>query len=147
MSQKLDLPIPSALRAALGGDPRAGAVGAINLLWNGSEFVVARTVAKSGDVSAVAIGAIATVATPTTGKKARLLGGMISVSAAASVLFEDNAADSANFICRTPKLLADTPFYFWIPDNPKLASAANNVIKATSSAAANMTGTLWWAEE
>lgn len=100
------------------------------------------------DVNAVAAGSIVTVWTPTTGKKFNLMGGCISVSAACSVLFEDNAGGT--FIYRTPKLLADTPFFFTVGgtnSNGILSAAANNVLKATSSAAANITGVLFGTEE
>ena len=70
------------------------------------------TAAKRLDMSAVSITSIATLLTLTTGKKFRLLGGYFSVSADASVLFEDNSAATANFIFRSPLLLAKTPFYF-----------------------------------
>lgn len=96
------------------------------------------------DLSAVAIGSIATVWTPASGKKVRLMGGMISVSAAASVLFEDNAQGTTVF--RTPKLATDTPYNFDLGQGV-LLSAANNVLKATSSASANITGTLYGIEE
>jgi hypothetical protein len=96
------------------------------------------------DQATVAIGSIATVWTPATGKKVRLMGGYISVSAAVSILFEDNAAGTTVF--RTPKLLADTPFVFDL-GNGILLSHANDVLKATSSAAANLTGTLYGREE
>ncbi len=98
------------------------------------------------DVSTVAVGSIATVWTPGSGKKVRIMGGSISVSAAVSVLFEDNSAGAGNFVWRTPKLLADTPYFFDL-GNGKLLSAINNVLKATSSAAANLTGTLYGIEE
>ena len=45
----------------------------------------------------------------------------------------------------TPKLLADTPYTFDL-GNGKQLSAAGNVRKATSSAAANVTGTLYGVE-
>ena len=95
-------------------------------------------------VSAVTITTIATVLTPSTGKKFRLLGGYISMSANASVLFEDNVAGTTVF--RTPLLLANTPFYFELGSG-YLSSAANNVLKATSSAAGALTGTLLYFEE
>ena len=98
------------------------------------------------DQATVAIGTIATVWTPASGKKIRIMGGSISVSAAVNVLFEDNSAGAANFVWRTPKLLADTPYFFDL-GNGKLLSAVNNVLKATSSAAANLTGTLYGKEE
>lgn len=97
------------------------------------------------DLAVVALGSIVTVWTPATGKKFRLLGFSISVSAAANVLLEDNAA--ATFIFRTPKLVADTPYTFILPGRGYLSTAANNVLKATSSAAANGTGTFFGTEE
>lgn len=98
------------------------------------------------DVSAVTITTIATVWTPATGKKFRLMGGTISASAAMNVLFEDNAAGAGNFVYRTPKLLADTPYTFDL-SNGKVSATANNVLKATGSAAGTITGTLYGTEE
>lgn len=94
-------------------------------------------------LKAVAIGSIATVWTPATGKSVRIMGGSISVSAGASVLFEDNAAGTD--VWQTPVLAADTTYNFDL-GNGVLLSAANNVLKATSSAAANITGTLYGIE-
>lgn len=101
--------------------------------------------ALRGDVSAVAIGSIATVLTPTSGKTLVFLGGYIGLSAAASVLFEDNSAATANFIFRTPLLAINTPFFFDI-GKPRVLAAADYVLKATSSASASITGTLFYAE-
>lgn len=101
---------------------------------------------KRGDIATVAVGSIATILTPSTGKKYRLLGGYISVSAAASVLFEDNSAATANFIFRTPVLAINTPLYFDLGTG-FLSAVANNVLKATSSGAANLTGTIFYSEE
>lgn len=95
------------------------------------------------DLAAVAITSIATVWTPASGKKVQLMGGMISVSAAASVLFEDNAGGTT--VARTPTLAANTPFVFDLGNGRQLA-AANNVLKATASAAATITGTIWGVE-
>lgn len=95
------------------------------------------------DVNAVAAGSIVTVWTPASGKTVRLMGLTISVSAACSVLFEDNAGGTTVF--RTPKLLADTPYTFDLGNGKQLA-AAGNVLKMTSSAAANITGTLYGVE-
>ena len=91
----------------------------------------------------VSISSIATVWTPATGKKFRLMGGTISVNAAVSVLFEDNAAGTDVF--QTPVLAANAPFSFDL-GNGRLSAAANNVLKATSSGAATITGTLYGVE-
>lgn len=97
------------------------------------------------DVSTVAAGSIVTVWTPASGQKVRFMGGTVSVSAACSLLFEDNAAGAGNFLYRTPKLLADTPYTFDL-GNGRLLAAADNVLKVTSSAAANVIGTLYGQE-
>lgn len=114
--------------------------------WNGTAWVVVRTPNTFKDLSAVAIGTIATVWTPASTKKFRLMGGTISVSAAGNVLFEDNSAGAGNFVFRTPKLAADTPYTFDIPGG-KLSAAADQVLKATLSTTGTITGTLWGIEE
>lgn len=113
-----------------------------------STFKVYRISDVTKDVNGTTITTIATVWTPSSGKKFRLMGGSISVSAAMNVLFEDNAAGAGNFIFRTPKLSADTPYNFVVSGGQgKLSAAANNVLKATGSAAGTITGTLWGVEE
>jgi hypothetical protein len=73
------------------------------------------------------------------------MGGSISVSAATSVLFEDNAA--GNIVIRTPKLFADTPYAFDL-GNGILSSGVNNVLTAAASGvAATMVGHLYGTEE
>jgi hypothetical protein len=99
------------------------------------------------DVGTVALGSIATVWTPATGKKIRLMGMSISSSAAVSILFEDNSAAAANFLFRTPFLVVGVPYTFDFGEKGILLSAANNVLKGTSSGAANVTGTVYGAEE
>lgn len=100
---------------------------------------------KLGDMSAITINSITTVLTPTTGKRFVLLGGTISVSADASVLFEDNTAATANFIFRTPLLLAKMPYDFDI-GRPYVSQAVDNVLKATGSANCAITGMLYFVE-
>lgn len=107
-------------------------------------IIEAFTTGKLGDMNAVSITSIATVLTPTTGTIARILGFTFSVSADASVLFEDNAAGTTVF--RSPLLLAKTPYTVSLGYGYKLA-AVNNVLKATSSAAASITGMIWYDEE
>jgi hypothetical protein len=113
--------------------------GAIPVMFVGNQGLL-------GDMSAVSINSITTVLTPTTGKTLRILGGAFSLSADASVLFEDNAAATANFIFRSPLLLAKYPYTFWIGQG-KLLAAVNNVLKATASAAATITGVIYYAEQ
>lgn len=138
-----ELPAAAALSDAA-ANPTTPTVGAALVLWDGTQWVRTRQPSTFKDQSAVAIGTIATVWTPASGKKVRLMGGSVSVSAAGSVLFEDNSAGTTVF--RTPKLGADTPFNFDIPGG-RLLSAANNVLKATLSTTGTITGTLWGTEE
>lgn len=131
--------------ASVDSSDTARALAVALFLYNGLTNEPIRNPNKFIDMSAVAIGSIATVWTPTSGKKFRLMGGIVSVSAAANVLFEDNAGGA--FVFRLPKLLVDTPFAFTLGGNGFLSAAANNVLKATSSASASITGTLYGTEE
>lgn len=138
-----ELPAAAALTDAA-ANPTTPMIGADSMGFNGATWDRVRIPSKLWDLNAISIGTIATVATPTIGKKLRLLGGSISVSAAASVLFEDNAAGTT--VYRTPQLLAGTPYNFDLGNGYPLA-ATNNVLKGTSSAAATITGTLYGVEE
>lgn len=110
------------------------------------DLVSVKTPSKFVSLAAVDTVSIATVWTPGTGKKFRLMGGTISTSTAISVLFEDNSAGAGNFVYRTPVLVANTPYNFDL-GNGVLSAAANNVLKATGSAAGTVTGTLYGIEE
>src|ERR1035437_316817 len=83
------------------------------------------------DLASIDISAIATVWTPASGKKFRLMGGQFSVSSNCSVLFEDNTHAGAPTVGgRTPMLSANTPYIFdWY--NGVLSAAAGNLLKAT----------------
>lgn len=105
----------------------------------------ARVPNKFIDLNAVSVTTIATLWTPASGKSFRLMGGSISLSAGGSLLLEDNAAGAGNFVWRTPKMSADSPYNFDI-GNGYLASAINRVLKGTASAAGTVTGTLYGEE-
>lgn len=81
----------------------------------------------------------ATVWSATAGRRIRLLGGSVSLSAADVLIFQDSAA---NVAFRSPKLLADTPYTFDLGFGAVLASGEPLNIK-TVSGAATMNGTLW----
>lgn len=138
-----ELPAAAALADAA-SNPTTPTVGAALKGYNGASWDRLRTPNVYKALAAVAIGSIATVWTPAGGKKFRLMGGSISVSAAVSILFEDNAAGTT--IIQLPKLLADTPYNFDL-GNGVLSGAADRLLKATSSAAANVTGYLYGTEE
>jgi hypothetical protein len=114
--------------------------------FNGATWDKVRIGNVSKDVSAVTVTSITTLWTPASGKKFRLMGGTLSCSTAVSILFEDNAGGATIF--RTPKLLVDTPYTFEVKGGQGFLSAlANNVLKATSSGAGVITGTIWGTEE
>ena len=140
-----ELPTAAALADAA-TNPTAPMIGANLQGYNGATWDRVRVQNIRKDMSAVTITTIATLWTPASGKKFRLMGGSFSVSAACSVLFEDNSAGAGNFVWRTPKLVADTPYNFDL-GNGKLSAVADQVLKATSSAAATITGTLYGVEE
>jgi hypothetical protein len=98
------------------------------------------------DLAAVAAGTIVTVWDPAVGKAITFMGGTISVSAAGYVLFEDNAAGAGNFVFRTPKLAADTPYTFSLGDLGRKLAADHN-LKATLSVSGSLTGTLFGTEK
>lgn len=141
----VDTELPAAAALADGAsNPTTPMDGACLLVFNGASWDRLRAATKRVDLNAVSVTSIATLLTPTSGKKFRLMGGCLSLSAAGSLLLEDNG--SGNFIFRTPKLAADTPYNFDIGQG-YLSSAANNVLKGTASASATVTGTLYYAEE
>lgn len=127
----------------------ASALNGQQYVYNGAAgtWVPVRAIITFKDMSAVNIATIATVWTPASGKRIRLLRIVLSVTVAASVLFEDNAAGAANFLFRTPALIVGTPYMFDFGDNGRLLAAANNVLKATASVASVITGTLMGVEE
>jgi hypothetical protein len=139
-----ELPAAAALADAA-SNPTTSAVGAALLAYNGATWDRVRTPGRYVDLNGATITTIATVWTPAAGKKFRLMGGMISVDSACSVLFEDNGAGTT--IIRTPKLLANTPYNFVLA-NGILSGAADRVLKATASTGTvTITGAIWGTEE
>lgn len=142
----VDTELPAAAALADGAaNPTTSPIGACIKGFNGATWDRGRWPSKFIDMNAVSISSIATLWTPAGGKKFRLLGGTFSVSAAASVLFEDNGAGTTIF--RTPKLAADAPYNFDLGPTGVLSGAADRILKGTSSAAATITGTLYGTEE
>jgi hypothetical protein len=133
----------AALSDAL-ANPTTTQIGAWLLAFDGAQGVRLRTQSKRVDLNAVAAGTIATAWSPAAGKRVRLMGGVLSVSAAGSLLFEDNAAGA--FVFRTPKLAADSPYNFDLGQGVALG-AVNNLLKMTLSVAGSVTGTLYGTEE
>lgn len=115
------------------------------LAFNGASWDKPRTSSVFKDLAGVAITTIASVWTPASGKKVRLMGGSFSVSGACSVLFEDGGAGTT--IIRTPLLEANKPYTLDLL-NGVLSGAADRVLKATASTGTvTITGHLYGTEE
>lgn len=114
----------------------------INGLGDNGNPVPLAVATQTKDFNATAAGSGVTISPAAASNKVRIVGIKLSSSAAASLVF----AASGTFY-RTPKLLADTP-YVDIPmgGGGALAAAAGDVT-VTSSAAANLTGTIEYTEE
>lgn len=140
-------PLSNAFTAANIGPVGVSTLAVAPFVFNGTAYSPTLIPAVYKDLSAVSVGVLATVWTPASGKKIRLLGGILSVSGNVSLLFEDNS--SGNFVFRTPMITADTAFRFDLPGG-RLLSAANNVLKLTqtpNSPSVTVTGTLFGIEE
>lgn len=120
----------------------------LGYVYNGASWDRLRTPNVIKTVAAVAItaGTGATIWTPTAGKKFRLMGWALSVSAGASLIFGDNAV--ATVILRSELLAAAG-----ISQNPPgfgngfLSAAANNVLKLDVTANATVSGFVFGTEE
>ena len=97
------------------------------------------TIFKS--ISNVAITSEATLWTPTSGKKFRLLGGYLSyITAVALVNLIDGSGGTTFFTL--PQVVLATPFRFDIPGG-YTSVAANNLLRAAGGSLQVLTGTIW----
>jgi hypothetical protein len=131
-----------------GNGPNNGpAVWPFNLLYNGAFWDRLRTPVIWKDVNAVAVvaGTGFTAWTPGAGKKFRLMGYALSSSAAAAIIFGDNAVGAV--LHRTPLLAAAGVFAGPPMGNGQLSAAANNVLKIDVSVNSTLTGYLFGTEE
>lgn len=97
-------------------------------------------------VSAVSIAAEATLWTPTSGKKFRLMGGLLTATGAAgNIIVKDGSGGSTIFLI--PNTLVGTPFLFNLPGIGILSGAANNLLRAIGVTSQVLNGTLWGREE
>jgi hypothetical protein len=116
-------------------------------LFDGAALRYARVPSKWTDVNAVAVvaGVGFTAWTPGAGKKFRLMGYALSSSAAAAIIFGDNAVGTV--LHRTPLLAAAGVFAGPPMGNGQLSAAANNVLKIDVSVNSTLTGFLFGTEE
>jgi hypothetical protein len=95
----------------------------------------------------VALGAAtaeATIWTPTTGKKFRLMGFLLTCGAASTLTFKDNTAGTTIFVARGT---TDTPIMAAGMGNGILSAAANNVLTVTRGTSCTLDGVVWGTEE
>jgi hypothetical protein len=94
--------------------------------------------------SAVNVNAEATIWTPASGKKFRLMGGVLVASVAGNIVLKDNTGGSTIFILSSA---AGGNGTFFNLGNGILSATANNVLTATGPAASTLSGTVWGTEE
>lgn len=96
-------------------------------------------------LEAVVISVEATLWTPASGKKFRLMGGVLTVTgAAANVAFKDG--NSGSTIFTLPNVLVATPIPFNLGKGI-LSAAANNNLRALGAALMVLNGVVWGREE
>jgi hypothetical protein len=140
--------IGSLYGSAGGGDGRndTGLVAAAyGLLFNGTSFDRARTPNVFKTVAAVAVtaGTPQTVWTPGAGKKFRLLGFMLSLTVAGSVILKDSGSE----LIRTGLLAAGVGIASPPMGNGILSALANNVLQVDASATGSVSGYVFGTEE
>jgi hypothetical protein len=98
-------------------------------------------------IAAVSIiaGTGATIWTPSAGKKVRLIGWALSVSAAAALEFHDNVIGTP--IMKSPLLAAGGVDHHEALSQGVILAAANNVLKLDTTANAIVTGMVWGTQE
>lgn len=135
-------------------NPSTAPVVSLMMGWTGAVWERFRMADRQWDINAQTIGTVRTAiagAVASSGKKIRLMGGFVSFSVAASLLFEEGVGSgTGNGVdyFRTPKLLADTPFAFVVNGGSGvLAGTADGIIQCTAGAAGALTGTLFGMEQ
>jgi hypothetical protein len=121
----------------------AMAMAAMGYVFNGASWDRART---PNVFKVVALGAgtsEATIWTPTSSKKFRLTGFVLTVGAASTMTFKDNTAGTTIFAARGAQ---DQPVRVDL-GNGILSAAANNVLTVTRGTSATLDGVVWGNEE
>lgn len=132
--------------AATGNNPLRVEARQVVLASDGSGSLVWERVRGLKRFTPVALGAAtaeATIWTPTTGKKFRLMWLVLTASAQTVLTFKDNTAGTTIL---TVELAANTPHVLNLA-NGILSAAANNVLTVTRGTSATLNGTLAGTEE
>lgn len=99
---------------------------------------------KFVNIPSTAIGTAAAIWTPSGTRSIRLLGGLVSVSAAVSIQLQHGGGPTLDFLI--PVLAVNTPVLFDL-SNTEGIPIGNVALQALGSGAANLTGTVWGIEE
>ncbi|MGI8551308.1 MAG: hypothetical protein ACR2PL_11070 [Dehalococcoidia bacterium] len=139
--------------SALGLATDVGGVGGVTgmatagfaLNFDGVVWHYQRTPAVFKALSAVSVASEATIWTPASGKKVRVMGFLLSSSVAGSVTLRDNTAGTIIAVvpCGTAGVGVPSPAL----GNGILSAAANNVLTATGPAASALSGMVYGTEE
>lgn len=122
------------------------AAGASPSLWNGQCYSRARSPGKFISVNALSIAAEATVWTPASGRRFRLLGYELSSTGAQNIVLKDGTAGATILVIPglTPGQLNYSPDNF---GNGILSAAANNVLTANAGGVNALSGFFFGTEE
>jgi hypothetical protein len=117
----------------------------VTAVFNGATYDRPRTPSTFKTIAAVAVtaGTPVTVWTPGAGKKFRLMGFMLSLSVAGSVLLKDAGTE----ILRTPLMAAGVGLASPPMVNGILSAVANNVLQVDASASGSVSGFVFGTEE
>lgn len=144
LSGAVDTELPSAVTLTDSlGNPTTPVIGSVNLVHNGSSLERVRTPKVFKSLNGVAIATESAIWTPTSGKKFRLMGLLLAVSVAGSVILKDNTGGSTIIV--VPGLAA-TPVILNF-GNGILSSAADQVLTATGPALSVLSGIVFGTEE
>lgn len=127
------------------GDGGTAGIAASGLfLYNGASWDRTRTPNVFKVVALTAGTAETTIWTPTSGKKFRLMGFLLTPGAASTLTFKDNTSGTTIFAARAA---TDTPIAPGGLGNGILSAAANNVLTVTRGTSATLDGAVWGTEE
>lgn len=141
------VPDDGASQNVIASDANGNYLGVVLFQFNGASNERPRLGNKIINIAAVAVtaGTPASLWTPTSGKKFRLLGYCVSLSVAGSVIFDDNVVGAE--ILRTPLLAAGTGIASGPMGNGILSAAANNILKINVTATGSVSGHVFGTEE
>lgn len=115
-------------------------------VFNGQMIQPLRQPGKYINLSAASVAAEATIWTPASGRRFRLMGGTLtSGTVGGNVTLKDNTAGSTILVL--PFGAAASPLNFTLPGNGILSAAANNLLTATGAATQTLSGYVYGTEE